>query len=129
MRIAHVAVWTADLERLRAFYEQHLGATAGRKYVNAAKGFSSYFLDLDGGARLELMSKGGIAPAAGAPAPERGGYAHLALSLGSRDAVVALTDRLRAVGVPVLDGPRTTGDGYFESVVADPDGNRIELTE
>ncbi|HEY7375786.1 MAG TPA: VOC family protein [Polyangia bacterium] len=129
MRVAHVAVWTADLERLRAFYERHLGATSGRKYENAAKGFSSYFIDFDGGARLELMSKGGIAPAPAAPAPERAGYAHLALSLGSRDAVVALTDRLHAAGIPVLDGPRTTGDGYFESVVADPDGNRIELTE
>jgi lactoylglutathione lyase len=127
MRIAHVAVWTADLERLRAFYEQHLGATAGRKYVNPTKGFSSYFLDFDGGARLELMSKATVVAAP--PAPERTGYAHLALSLGSRDAVVALTDRLRAAGVPVLDGPRTTGDGCFESVVADPDGNRIELTE
>jgi lactoylglutathione lyase len=129
MRVAHVAIWTADLERLRAFYERHLGATAGRRYVNAAKGFSSYFLQFESGARIELMSKASIAPADGAPAPERSGYAHVALSLGSRDDVVATTDRLRAAGVPVVDGPRVTGDGYFESVVIDPDGNRIELTE
>jgi lactoylglutathione lyase len=129
MRIAHVAIWTADLERLRAFYEQHFGAKAGPAYVNPAKGFSSYFLQLDDGARLELMSKAAIAPAAGVPAGERAGYAHVALSLGSRESVVAATDRLRAAGVPVVDGPRVTGDGYFESVVLDPDGNRIELTE
>ena len=128
MHITHVAIWTADLERLRAFYEQHFGATAGPRYVNAAKGFSSYFLQLASGARLELMSKATLAPSDGAPAAERPGYAHLALSLGSRDGVVATTDRLRAAGVPVVDGPRVTGDGYFESVVLDPDGNRIELT-
>ena len=92
-------MWTADLERLRAFYEQHLGAAAGRRYVNAAKGFSSYFLQFESGPRLELMSKPTIAAApataAGAAAVERAGYAHVALSLGSRDSVVAMTDRLR----------------------------------
>jgi len=129
MRIAHVAIWTADLERLRAFYERHFGATAGARYVNPAKGFSSYFVQFDDGTRLELMSKATVAAAAGAPAVERAGYAHVALSLGSRETVVAVTERLRAAGVPVVDGPRVTGDGYFESVVLDPDGNRIELTE
>jgi lactoylglutathione lyase len=129
MRIAHVAIWTPDLERLRAFYETHFGAKAGARYVNAAKGFSSYFLQFDDGARLELMSKQTVEAATGASAAERAGYAHVALSLGSRERVVAMTDRLRAVGVPILDGPRVTGDGYFESVVLDPDGNRIELTE
>ena len=129
MRIAHVAIWTVDLERLRAFYEQHFGAKAGAKYVNPSKGFSSYFLQFADGVRLELMSKATVEAAVGAPAGERAGYAHLALSLGSRDSVVAVTDRLRAAGVRVVDGPRVTGDGYFESVVVDPDGNRIELTE
>jgi len=127
MRIAHVAVWTMDLERLRAFYERHLGAKAGVPYVNAAKEFRSYFLEFEGGARVELMAKGTVE--AGVGAGERVGYAHVAFSLGSRDAVVALTDSLRDAGVPVVDGPRVTGDGYFESVVLDPDGNRIELTE
>jgi lactoylglutathione lyase len=97
--------------------------------VNAGKGFLSYFLQFEAGARLELMSKPAIARASGGPAAECAGYAHLALSLGSRQNVVAVTDRLRAAGVPVLDGPRVTGDGYFESVVLDPDGNRLELTE
>ncbi|MBN8494960.1 MAG: VOC family protein, partial [Burkholderiales bacterium] len=53
---------------------------------------------------------------------------HLAIALGSEAAVDALTAQLRAAGHPVLDGPRRTGDGYYESVVLDPEGNRLELT-
>jgi lactoylglutathione lyase len=127
MRIEHVAVWTADLDRLRRFYEHYFGATAGAKYVNPAKQFTSYFLAFDGGARLELMHHPAVAAreAGGGPAA---GYVHLALSVGSEVGVDALTERLRADGYPVLDGPRRTGDGYYESVVLDPDGNRIEVT-
>jgi lactoylglutathione lyase len=58
----------------------------------------------------------------------RGSFAHLALALGSETAVDAATERLRSAGVPVADEPRRTGDGCYESVVLDPDGNRIELT-
>jgi lactoylglutathione lyase len=117
-RIEHVALWTHDLERLREFYERHLGARAGARYDNEAKGFSSYFLEFDGGARLELMQMEGAA----------GSFAHVALGLGSEAAVDAAVEGLRAAGVPVADGPRRTGDGYYEAVVLDPDGNRIELT-
>lgn len=127
MRLEHVAVWTLDLERLRAFYERYFGASAGPQYRSATRpGFVSYFLTFrDGGARLELMRVPALGPAARAPVT---GYAHLAISLGSEDAVRALTARLEREGVPVLSAPRRTGDGYFESVVADPDGNSIELT-
>jgi lactoylglutathione lyase len=127
MRLEHVAVWTHDLERLRAFYERHFGARAGARYRSATReGFTSYFLAFpDGGARLELMSVPALAAAAPEPAVC---YAHLALALGSEAAVDALTARLRDAGVPVLSGPRRTGDGYYESVVADPDGNLVELT-
>ena len=127
MRLEHLAVWTHDLERLRAFYERHFGARAGDRYASATRpGFASYFLEFpDGGARLELMTlpalgDGGAHPAAG--------YAHLALTVGSPAAVDALTERLRAVGVPILSEPRRTGDGYYESVIEDPDGNAIEIT-
>ena len=133
-RIAHVALWTRDveqLERLREFYERHLGARAGAIYHSARQpGFASYFLDFAGGARLELMAlPHGAAPDA-TPAANgaRPGYAHIALSLGSTDAVVAVTARLAAAGVHVHSAPRWTGDGYYESVVADPDGNLVELT-
>jgi lactoylglutathione lyase len=118
-RIEHVALWTDDLERLRAWYERWLGARAGELYVNERNGFSSYFLEFDGGARVELMRM---------PGQELGLRAHVAFSLGSRERVDSLTEELRAAGVPVLSEPRTTGDGYYESVVADPDGNRLELT-
>ena len=115
MRIEHVAVWTRDLERSRAFYERWLGARAGTRYERP--GFASYFLSFESGARLELMQGDGS-----------GGGAHFAVALGSERAVDELTAALAADGVPVLDGPRRTGDGYYESVVLDPDGNRIEIT-
>jgi lactoylglutathione lyase len=113
-RIEHVALWTDDLERLRDWYERGLGGRAGGRYLNEARGFSSYFLEFDGGARLELMQLRGEAP---------GLRAHVAFSLGSREEVDRLAAELGAV-----DGPRTTGDGYYEAVVLDPDGNRVELT-
>jgi lactoylglutathione lyase len=127
MRLEHVAIWTHDLERLRAFYERHFGARAGPRYESATRaGFTSYFLEFpDGGARLELMRVPTLCDAAPAPAV---GYAHLALSLGAEHAVDALTARLHDAGVPVVSAPRRTGDGYYESVVADPDGNLVELT-
>jgi len=118
VRIEHVGLWTEDLERLRAFYERHFGARAGERYENAARGFASYFLEFDGGARLELMQLPGAS----------GSFAHLALSLGSEAAVDETTERLRAAGVIIADEPRRTGDGYYEGVVLDPDGNRLELT-
>ena len=127
MRIEHVAVWTRDVERLRAFYERWFDARAGARYESATRaGFTSYFLTFpDGGARLEVMSLPALGDAPDAPAA---GWAHVAIAVGSREGVVALTERMRADGVPVLSAPRQTGDGYFESVVADPDGNAIEVT-
>ena len=127
MRLEHVAVWTRDVERLRAFYARYFGARAGAPYASATRaGFTSYFLTFpDGGARLELMSLPALADAAAAPAV---GYAHVALAVGSRAAVEALAARMRADGVPVTSGPRQTGDGYYEAVVEDPDGNAVEIT-
>jgi lactoylglutathione lyase len=127
MKIEHTALWVSDLERTRAFYETFFGAVAGLKYTNAAKGFESYFLAFpSGGARLELMRRAGL-PARPA-GPEHTGWAHLAVSVGSAEAVDLLTERLRSGGYEVIDGPRRTGDGYYESVVLDPEGNRVEIT-
>ncbi len=125
MRIEHIAIWTADIEKLRQFYCTHFGCTHGLRYENNAKGFASYFLTFSEGARLEIMQKTGLGPP---PAAPFSGLAHFALSTGSENAVRALTDKLRAHGVPVLSEPRRTGDGYYESVISDPDGNSIELT-
>jgi lactoylglutathione lyase len=127
MGLAHVAVWTRDIERLREFYERYFGATAGRRYESATRpGFTSYFLTFpNGGARLEIMSLPELAGRAEAPAV---GYAHVAVSVGSRAAVEGLTAQMRADGVSIRSEPRQTGDGYFEAVVEDPDGNRVEIT-
>jgi lactoylglutathione lyase len=125
MRIEHVALWTRDLERLRDFYERWFGAEAGDRYENPAHGFTSYFLAFETGARLELMRMDSIPD--GVPA-QATGLAHFAVSVGSEARVDELTAELAAAGVEVLDGPRRTGDGYYESVVLDPDGNRVELT-
>jgi lactoylglutathione lyase len=128
MHIEHIALWTDDIERCARFYTTYFGALAGPRYVNAAKGFESRFLCLASGARIELMRTTTLSPLAIDPGAQRMGLTHLAIALGSEQAVDDLTARIRIDGHPVLDGPRRTGDGYYESVVLDPDGNRIELT-
>ncbi len=128
MRIEHVALWTRDLERLRSFYETYFEAQAGAKYANARTGFESYFLTFEGGARLEIMRLPELASAEDSGASPRVGYGHLALAVGSEALVEALTARIKADGYTLLSGPRRTGDGYYESVVLDPDGNRVEIT-
>ena len=124
MRIDHVALCVRDLETMRAFYTEYFGAAAGELYHNPRTGLRTYFLTFDGGARVELMQKPGALPGG----PElREGWAHLSFTLGSRGAVDAATERLRAAGCTVESGPRVTGDGYYESCVLDPEGNRVEL--
>ncbi|MGI1806847.1 VOC family protein [Exiguobacterium sp. TDN 0502] len=125
MKIEHIALWVEDLEGMRQFYVTHFKATAGERYHNPAKGFTSYFLTFSSGPRLELMKRTDITE----KASNTLGYAHFAFSLGSKQAVDDWTvRRLRKAGVIHLDGPRTTGDGYYESTIADPEGNVIELT-
>lgn len=126
MHLDHLAVWARDLELLRAFYVKYFDMQCGARYTNEAKGFTSYFLSFgESRARLELMHLGGLA-APGAEAVY--GLAHFAIATGSREKVDSLTRRLRSDGYVVLSEPRVTGDGYYESVVADPEGNRIEIT-
>ena len=126
MRIEHVGVWVNDLDRVPDFYATYLGAVAGPKYTNSVKQFESYSLTLpSGGCRLELMRVTSMLERSVEPCS---GYAHVAVALGSEAAVDALTARLRADGYEVVDGPRRTGEGYYESVVLDPEGNRVELT-
>jgi len=128
MRIEHVALWTDDLERCKRFYVSYFGAVAGSHYVNSAKGFESCFLSFGEGARIEVMKTTTLSPVAIESGAQRMGLTHFAVSLGSEALVDELTQRLRQDGYPVLDGPRKTGDGYYESVVLDPDGNRVEVT-
>ena len=128
MHIEHVALWTNDLERCKKFYISYFSATAGATYVNAEKGFESCFLSFADGARIEAMTTSTLSPIVIEPGAQRMGLTHLAISVGSEQMVDRLTQRLREDGFSILDGPRRTGDGYYESVVLDPDGNRIEIT-
>ena len=128
MRIDHVALWTNDLERCKRFYASYFGAVAGSGYVNPSKGFESCFLSFTDGARIEAMKTSTLNPLVIVQGAQRMGLTHFAISLGSDRLVDELTQRLKNDGVPVLDGPRRTGDGCYESVVLDPDGNRIEIT-
>jgi lactoylglutathione lyase len=128
MRIGHIALWTTDLERCKQFYASYFGAVAGADYVNPVKGFRSCFLSLSDGARIEVMKTTTLSLVLIEPGAQRMGLTHIAISVGSAQGVDELTRKLRDDGFPILDGPRRTGDGYYESVVLDPDGNRIEIT-
>ncbi len=128
LRIEHVAFWTEDIERLVSFYAMSFGARTGPMYINAKRGYESRFLSFDGGARIELMKSSKIAPVVLERGAQRMGLTHLAVSVGSEQCVDELTSRLKKAGHTILDGPRHTGDGYYESVVLDRDGNRIEVT-
>jgi lactoylglutathione lyase len=128
MRIEHIALWTDNIERCKRFYVTYFGAMASTGYVNVKKGFESCFLSFTDGARIELMKTTSLTPVVIEPGAHRMGLTHVAVSVGSEEQVDVLTQRLKADGFPILDGPRRTGDGYYESVVLDPDGNRIEIT-
>lgn len=128
MRIEHVALWTNDIEALRTFYTSHLGGRAGDRYTNHSRGFCSYFVSFDSGARLELMQLPDVSSRQEAVSGPPLGLTHLAMSVGSEQRVDSLTQELRDAGYPVISVPRRTGDGYYESCVLDPDGNRLEIT-
>lgn len=127
MNIAHIAIWTKDLEAMKDFYCKYFMGKSNKKYVNPIKGFESYFISFESGTQLELMRKQTIDKPL--ESEERLGITHFAFKLSSKDAVLSLTETLRSDGFSIVGEPRTTGDGYFESVVLDIEGNRIELLE
>ena len=126
MRIEHIALYVSDLESARDFFVRYFGARSNSGYHNRSTGFRSFFLSFDDGARLEIMNRPGMDDSV--KSPIRTGYAHLAFSLGSREEVDELTERMKRDGYEVISGPRTTGDGYYESCIAGIEGNIIELT-
>lgn len=128
MYIEHLALWCRDLEKMKAFYETYFGAQSNEKYINSKKKFASYFLSFDQGPRLELMQMNGIPASQNDVYDQFLGLVHFAVSVGSEANVNQLTERLRADGFEVVGEPRWTGDGYYESVVFDPEQNRIEIT-
>ena len=128
MQIEHLALWVQDLEAMKGFYLNYFDVVSGPKYTNDAKHFACYFINFgEGRTRLELMTHLNIQPYEG----KRGygmGLAHFAISVGGKDKVDALTERLRKDNFTIFSEPRTTGDGYYESVVLDPEGNYVEIT-
>lgn len=127
MKIEHIAIWTKDLEAMRFFYMKYFKVESNEKYENLKKQFTSYFLSFGSGARIELMHRPDISEILGKHGSEIG-LTHFAISLGSKEAVDELTNKIRKDGFEIAGEPRTTGDGYYESVIADLEGNLIELT-
>ena len=127
MLIEHIAMYVNDLEKTRDFFIKYFNAKSNEGYHNKTTDFRSYFLSFDDGARLEIMNRPDMLdtekPLAGT------GYIHLAFSLGSKEAVDELTVKLKEDGYEVVSGPRTTGDGYYESCIVGIEGNQIEITE
>ena len=126
MKIEHIAMYVNDLEAAKQFFSDNFGAISNDGYHNPRTDFRSYFLTFGDGARLEIMTKPDLTDSG--DLLNRFGYAHIAFSLGSKEAVDALTARLKADGYPVVSGPRTTGDGYYESCILGFEGNQIEIT-
>ena len=127
MLIEHIAMYVNDLEKAREFFVEFFGAVSNEGYHNVKTGFRSYFLSFENGARLEIMNRPELQEAE--KGLNRTGYAHIAFRLGSKQAVDALSERLQQNGYPVVSGPRTTGDGYYESCIIGIEGNQIEVTE
>lgn len=127
MNINHVALWAHDIELLKDFYCRWFNASATPEYHNPIRGLTSYLLSFpDGGATLEIMNEPEISDIGSCR--KLRGFCHIAISLGSQEAVDGFTDRMRYEGVTILGNPRRTGDGFYESVIADPEGNIVELT-
>ena len=127
MRIEHIAMYVNELEKAKDFFVKYFHAAPNEGYHNKTTDFRSYFLSFDNGARLEIMKKPEMEDAE--KTFTRTGYIHIAFSLGSREAVDELTEKVKKDGYTVLSGPRTTGDGYYESCIIGIEGNQIEITE
>ena len=127
MKLEHVALWVKDLEGAKDFFIKYFGAFPNEGYHNEKTGFRSYFLSFDDGARIEIMSSPLFEESE--KSVYRSGYAHVAISLGSKEAVDELSERFKADGFKILSGPRTTGDGYYESAIIGFEGNVVEITE
>ncbi len=126
MNIEHIAMYVDNLEKTRDFFVKYFNASSNSGYHNKTTNFRSYFLSFDNGARLEIMNKPSMEDEE--KTLNRTGYVHIAFSTGSKEAVDRLTDRLKKDGFNVTSGPRTTGDGYYESCIVGIEGNQIEIT-
>uniref|UniRef100_UPI00321657E5 VOC family protein n=1 Tax=uncultured Draconibacterium sp. TaxID=1573823 RepID=UPI00321657E5 len=127
MRIDHLAIWTYNLEGLRNFYLHYFDASSNEIYHNHSREYRSYFLSFGGDCRLEIMEMPGIPKSKDNPAKQFTGYIHFAIKVDSKAKVIETTELLRKDGFKIISEPRTTGDGFYESIFLDPDGNRVEI--
>ena len=126
MEIEHIAMYVNDIEQVRDFFVKYLGGKSNDGYHNPKTDFRSYFISFDTGARLEIMNKPDLVDEE--KSLNRTGFIHVAFSVGSKERVNELTQQLQNDGYPIVSGPRTTGDGYYESCVVVVEGNQIEIT-
>lgn len=126
MRIEHIAMYVNDLYSAKDFFVKYFEAVSNDVYYNIKTGFKSFFLSFDDGTRIEIMNKPEIKDIK--KELNQTGYIHIAFSVGSKEKVNTITERLKADGYEVISGPRTTGDGYYESCVIGLEGNQIEIT-
>lgn len=127
MKITHIAIWTTDLEGMKNFYLHYFDASSSSGYFNHSKDFRSYFIYLDGDCSIELMQMPTIRKSRNIVEKQYLGITHFAIKLGSKMKVDKLTQQIREDGFKVVGDPRSTGDGFYESVILDPEGNRIEI--
>lgn len=125
MKIAHMALWTQDLEQQARFWVSFFDGKINEKYCSKTNpGFESYFVKIGEEIAIELMTKPGLI---GQQSDNnRCGWVHLAISVGGNENVDAIALQAQEQGI-LVSGPRTTGDGYYEAVIKDPDGNLIEI--
>jgi lactoylglutathione lyase len=128
MRIEHIGIWVENINLMIGFYKKYFNASEGKHYHNPVKNFTSCFIEFPSGARIELMHNPSIPTKKQKNGDQLTGYIHLAIAVDSEQEVDHLSHQLEMDGFLILDGPRRTGDGYYECVVLDPEGNRIEIT-
>lgn len=126
MRIEHVSMYVNNLDAVKNFFVTFLGGVSNDGYHNEKTGFRSYFISFEDGARLEIMNKPDMIDVQ--KELNRTGYAHIAFSVGSKEKVDEITNKLKEAGYEIVSGPRTTGDGYYESCIVAIEGNQIEIT-
>lgn len=127
MKISHIAIWTYNLEGMRNFYIHYFDASSGEAYYNHSRDFKSYFLTFGGDCSIELMQMPGIPKTKDSSRKQFTGLIHFAIEVGSKQKVDELTEKLRRDGFSVVGEPRTMGDGFYESTILDPEGNRVEI--
>lgn len=129
MKIEHIAIWCQDLEKMKTFYTKYFQMSSSEKYTNSKKKFNSYFLSFpEEKTRLELMHREDVTGFL-LEQTQMIGLTHISMSVGGKEKVNEMTEEFRTDGFKVVGEPRTTGDGYYESVIVDPEGNQIEITE